>query len=433
MLLSKSFKDNINKFLGKRLPLIIAALIFIAFGVYLAITRIEAQAPDWQWAESISGTGVENAKAVTKDDAGNLYIAGEFDSVIAIATPIPTVLTPAGLSDIFIAKYDEDGNPLWARAAGGTGNDLVNGIVFSSELGEGFIYITGNFEDTADFYEDAGQTISTQLTSVGDSDIFLAKFQTSDGLLANDWAKVVGSSLGPDEGLAVAVDDTYVYTTGSFNIGAGFDVTSCPGEGNQVIQPIANADKNRFFAIHIKDTNECLGAIIEDNPGDDAGLGITLDASSNIYISGYFTGSAIFNDPTFSIDPIELTSFGAGDAFVAKYSDFDTGVSLLWARAMGGDDGGFTDLASDLQIDTNGDVLVTGLFAGDATTPYPAIAFAPTMNLAAGTPSAPVSQKAAAASSQQSLRLYSTSLEDIQDRSLGASRRGQAAPAFFSA
>ena len=384
-MLSKRFKDNAHKFLAHRLTWIIVGLI-LAFGVFWAISRPSAQTtpPDWIWAESISGTGAENAKAVTKDDAGNLYIAGGFDSVIAIATPIPTVLTPAGLSDIFIAKYDEDGNPLWARAAGGTGNDLVNGIVFSSELGEGFIYITGNFEDTADFYEDAGQTISTQLTSVGDSDIFLAKFQTSDGLLANDWAKVVGSSLGPDEGLAVAVDDTYVYTTGSFNIGAGFDVTSCPGEGNQVIQPIANADKNRFFAIHIKDTNECLGAIIEDNPGDDAGLGITLDASSNIYISGYFTGSAIFNDPTFSIDPIELTSFGAGDAFVAKYSDFDTGVSLLWARAMGGDDGGFTDLASDLQIDTNGDVLVTGLFAGDASENPPLFIPAPSSPVSAG-------------------------------------------------
>jgi len=68
---------------------------------------------------------------------------------------------------------------------------------------------------------------------------------------------------------------------------------------------------------------------------------------------------------------IKMREFHLGpirDGFVAKYADADG--SLVWARPLGGDDGSFFDQASDIKIGSDGNVNITGLFAGDATTDY---------------------------------------------------------------
>jgi hypothetical protein len=57
-----------------------------------------------------------------------------------------------------------------------------------------------------------------------------------------------------------------------------------------------------------------------------AGSGIQADAQGNVYVSGEFSGTGNFGDTN-------LTSFGAGDVFLAKYA---ANGDLLWARHAGG-------------------------------------------------------------------------------------------------
>lgn len=86
----------------------------------------------------------------------------------------------------------------------------------------------------------------------------------------------------------------------------------------------------------------------------DLGLGATTDASSNVIIVGSFEGRPDFGGTS-------LTSRGASDIFVAKYSP---GGSLLWVKSAGGTGGA---AAWNAATDPAGNIFVTGYFAGTAT------------------------------------------------------------------
>jgi hypothetical protein len=71
------------------------------------------------------------------------------------------------LRDVFVAKYDGDGNLLWVEQAGGSDLDWAGSIAVD---GSGNCLVTGAFWGTATFGD-------TTLTSAGDHDIFVAKIE----------------------------------------------------------------------------------------------------------------------------------------------------------------------------------------------------------------------------------------------------------------
>src|SRR5581483_6431159 len=78
------------------------------------------------WAKSEGSYNSEKAEGVCLDNAGNIYICGHWtDSLTFNGT---TTLMGAGAEDIFIAKYDANGNFQWARGVGGPGRDEVKGV-----------------------------------------------------------------------------------------------------------------------------------------------------------------------------------------------------------------------------------------------------------------------------------------------------------------
>lgn len=60
------------------------------------------------------------------DQAANIYTVGTFSNVLQIGT---TTLSNNAPSTIFVAKYDSNGNPLWAQQAPGWGYDGATGIL----------------------------------------------------------------------------------------------------------------------------------------------------------------------------------------------------------------------------------------------------------------------------------------------------------------
>jgi hypothetical protein len=118
---------------------------------------------------------------------------------------------------MFVAQYDSNGALQWVKRAGGSGTDSGLGIAVD---GSGNSYVTGFFSVSATFGQ--GQANQTTLTSAGDRDVFLAKYNSS-GLL--QWAKRFGGS-GLDQGMSVAVDglgNSYVpgFFDGSATFGQG--------------------------------------------------------------------------------------------------------------------------------------------------------------------------------------------------------------------
>ncbi|MCF8254994.1 MAG: gliding motility-associated C-terminal domain-containing protein [Bacteroidia bacterium] len=93
---------------------------------------------------------------------------------------------------------------------------------------------------------------------------------------------------------------------------------------------------------------------IGSSTGNDEGGGITIDRNQNVYVTGMFFGNATFQSIGSSSSVV--SSFGNGDAFLAKYSP--TG-SLMYASRVGGS---LLDVGAYLDCDSTGAVYMAGNF-----------------------------------------------------------------------
>ena len=82
---------------------------------------------------------------IDTDPSGDIIVTGRF---AGSATFGDTTLVAAGARDMFVAKYDDAGDFLWAAQAGGTGLTWGYGIATD---GSGNSIVTGEFSDTATF------------------------------------------------------------------------------------------------------------------------------------------------------------------------------------------------------------------------------------------------------------------------------------------
>jgi hypothetical protein len=88
-----------------------------------------------------------NDRAIAVDTSGSVYVA---DSFAGLATFDGVVLTNAYESgeDVYVAKYDADGRPLWVRQFGGPGNQHSYDVAVAPAGG---VYVCGSFwEGNAD-------------------------------------------------------------------------------------------------------------------------------------------------------------------------------------------------------------------------------------------------------------------------------------------
>lgn len=99
------------------------------------------------WARSTGYFGgAESGTAIAADSIGNAYVTGYFDgSIIAFDT---VTLYSAGQRDAFLLKYDTSGGVAWARSAGGITDDAAAGITVDAA---GATCVTGSFDGTAAF------------------------------------------------------------------------------------------------------------------------------------------------------------------------------------------------------------------------------------------------------------------------------------------
>ena len=281
------------------------------------------------WAEHAGGSSDDIGSGISVDANGNSYVTGSFYGTATFGT---FQLSSPTSSAIFIAKYDPAGNCLWADQAGGTIQNSGESISIDAN---GNSYITGWFYINATFG-------TVQLNSIGAYDIFIAKYNSNGNFV---WVKQAGSNGNfGDEGRGISVDaNGNSYVTGYFADTAKFGTTKLTSYGGRDIY-IAKYDLNGKF----------LWAKNAGGTGDDFGQGISIDANGNSYITGYFTNTAKFG-------ATPLTGYGGRDIFIAKY---DLNGNFLWAKNAGGTG---DDFGQGISADTNGNSYVTGGFTGTAS------------------------------------------------------------------
>ncbi|HAD32907.1 MAG TPA: hypothetical protein DCF44_00095 [Chitinophagaceae bacterium] len=83
---------------------------------------IQAQIPSYQWLKSLSGLNDDVARGVCLDSMSNIYITGSFSGTTTLGGQ---TLTSNGATDIFIAKLNANGNLVWAKSFGSVSLDYA--------------------------------------------------------------------------------------------------------------------------------------------------------------------------------------------------------------------------------------------------------------------------------------------------------------------
>lgn len=165
------------------------------------------------WGGSIGG-GIKSAVNpvdIALDPVGSIVVVGRFEGGNVDFDPgkAKAKIPSQSEDDLFISKWDSNGNMIWTRTIGGSGQVGLSPKKVSLDSG-GNIFATGSFSGTVDF--DPGSAKST-LTSEGESDAYIVKLD-SDGNYV--WAHRFGGK-GIDAGVGLSWHKSnYLFTSGAF-------------------------------------------------------------------------------------------------------------------------------------------------------------------------------------------------------------------------
>lgn len=340
------FKGSVDFDPGSGIVLLGASGTLNASDVFIA--KYDTQG-NYVWAIKLGGDYTEHANSIDIDPSGNIYITGtfsgptDFDPGAGVAQ-LP--FTPTAYWESFIAKYDSNGNYIWAKSlTGGLGTSSFSLAIDDTEA---FFYITGSFDGTVDF--DPGSGTANLTATAGDQNIFLAKYDSSGNYI---WAKSMGgNSCCAQAANCVNADFAgNVQITGYFNGTVDFD----PGAGvANLIVPPADGNSNHIFIARYDSSGNYKWANAIGAYGDNRGSSLQADVTGNVYATGWFKDTVDF-DPGPGVK--NLFGFNGFNIFLAKY---DSAGKYIWAKGFGNANGGAS--ASSLHLDGSSNLFVTGSF-----------------------------------------------------------------------
>lgn len=317
---------------------------------FLLLVSASTNAQELDWVVAGGGLGQDQGTAVTTDAHGDIYHAGDLGGRGTFGEGERNQMDVAG--EFYVAKHARNGNLIWVTTMFSGGGDLnINGIDVDIY---GNVYITGELI-LGDVIFGSGEANETTVNTGGNNtDVFVAKFDAS-GLF--QWVRSAGIS-EISSSYDVAVDSFgSSYITGFHRSTIVFGADGA-GAVVQLETQGGVFDADIFVAKY--DTNGDLDWAISAGGSDafDIGYGIDLDKKRNVYVTGRFSGRAVFGKNT-KFETVVLSN-GDADAFVAR---FDGNGALRWVVGIGGT--GF-DSGSDLAT-RNGKSAVVGTFSDTAT------------------------------------------------------------------
>jgi hypothetical protein len=284
-----------------------------------------------------------NVLDLARDDAGNIFVVGTFERSITLGTDAPvTLVAPAGMPAMYIAKYTASGTLLWAREAIG-GTNLLRCKAAVDTIGN--LYLTGDYYTTLKFY-DGNALVATLSAEPGSAcEIFLAKYSPTGELT---WAESAGGQRD-DHGESLTVDSA----SGRLYIGGVFDSTLDLGSGASTTT-LNSIDDNSdlFLAQYTLDGTLRWAKQIDGGSGGVFSLAAKgIDA---VLATGYYDDTITLNGTT----PITLTGGSGTSQFVAEFSAADgqvrwaqkaNGTSSCMGRAVVADNAGQVYVAGDFR------------------------------------------------------------------------------------
>lgn len=320
----------------------------------------------WDWNGNIvsytqlftpsSNTAFDENFDVVVDDVSNLYISGIFKGTLdsgnfTIQTEDPNI------SEVYVAKVEHDGYIKYLNKLG-TGTEETNPALCLGSNNDLYVSFSSTTLSTSDVVVRAYNALSFDLQwekkisysgisilpikavidlsnsgeivlglsyvgklscdnidlySVGQSDLAIFKFLVTGKLL---WARNIGSSYGNSvSSIKVDVDDR-IYMLSSYS---GTLIENSP---NPIEESVGDLD---VLLLKLEKDGTLIDLVSTGSLSKDEGMGLSLDAQQNIYITGYL--SAEIENANYITSP---TVAGSNDIFIGKipYQRYIPGRSL---------------------------------------------------------------------------------------------------------
>ncbi len=338
------------------------------------------------WSVSYGSNGYDRLSAVAISSDGDVAAVGSFQNTIDFGGG---PLSAVHQDDLLIMKRKSDGAPAWSRRFGSSYGDFARAVAVDSQgdvLASGFMtasfslggavlpcsnaaffakYASGNgahlwsrctgsspvmlraVTDSMDNMIVAGHTVNGSpdfgggsIGTFGSGDAVIIKYKGTDGGYL--WAKRYGSSSQDYvRGLDIGPNDE-LYLCGKFK--------SSMNIGGQGLLGVGDYDifVTKLTAAGGHTWSKSFGDSFADEAED-----VAVGPQGDVVIVGEFRGTVDFGGGP-------LTSQGNTDIFVVKLKANDG--SYMWGKRFGGGD---ADVARDVEIDSNGEIVVSGVIGSN--------------------------------------------------------------------
>lgn len=228
-----------------------------------------------------------------------------------------------------LSSFAQVPHVLWASQSKNGSGISNTGIALDNN---GNSYITGYFSGSVNF-----GTIA--LTSKGANDVFVAKLNNNGDFL---WVTQGGGD-GRDYGYNIAVSNVgEIFVAGYVSEDAWFAEDGSLFVYNQ-------SGYNTSFIAKYNNLGVCQWVKGIESDFENYGYAVTADNSGNAYLTGKYSGKAVFSN-------LEETAQGSFDTYLIKYSGSG---SVLWYKLFGNQG---ESQSSVVSLDNDNNVYIGGIF-----------------------------------------------------------------------
>ncbi len=219
------------------------------------------------WSQRFGAPGAQYGKTVGVDASGGIVFAGSFQS----SMPFGSGGVVSSGEDVFVARVEADGTNTWIRAFGDGSTPAFRSLAVDAA---GAIVAAGQFSGQVDF---GGNPLSTP---GNDNDGYIVSL---DAAGAHRWSMRIGGELEQSVDGIVLDAAGNVDATGSF--AGSIDILG---------QSLSSAGSRDVFVACLDGNGAYRWASRFGDAGDDAAVGLGVDALGDMSLTGTFASSIDF-------------------------------------------------------------------------------------------------------------------------------------------
>jgi len=295
----------------------------------------------------IGGSTFDDVFEIAADTQGNAYFTGATDSLNFHGE----TREDNDANGAYIAKLNADGTDfVYITILEGNDDDTARGIALDASTNA---YVTGI---ASRFFPTTSGAYDTTHGTLNDDDVFIAKLNTTGGLV---YSSFLGGA-DEDEGFDVAVDSSGKAYVVGFTYSATAFPTKNKYQGCGFVFPTTFDSQDAFLTVMNASGSDitystCIGNTVGAvDLSDEQAFSVALDSSNNAYVTG------ITNSNNFKVKNALQPNIGGGkDAWIAKFNPSASGdASVIYATFLGGVG---TDQGNGIAVDASGQAVVVGL------------------------------------------------------------------------